>query len=460
LTPATGELIPMNPVDYTITQVIFTWNRLSVATGYNLLVALDSDFLAVVDGFPLFIAAATDPVAEIVHGNPGAPIFLPGTTYYWKVAVTLPMASAFSGTRSFTITASQPPANITLSNSSVQENLPVGAVVGVFSTAPDAGDTFTYTLVAGDGSDDNSSFYIDGNILKTNAVFDYDIKNSFNIRVRTTDSGGLYYEEAFIITVVKIEVSRDLPPVAAPGTTFSVKIAFTAPADNFNSVVIHDEAPAGWLVTGNETFCMPIAQSVKQDNDNDIEYTWLGPYDAGQTFTATYLVTVPAGTPEGSYPFTNGSLIYYLGAGEKYQTGIYGDSEILVGYTLVSGKTYQVSAVILPGVTVKLFKGGILESETTSNENGEYELLTAQTGNFTLTAVKAGFREQSKTLEVSSIGEVHGLNFAGEAGLIPNTMNGGYFAACMNKYLFGTGDFAFGGQKFARIMNAYLYGIP
>jgi uncharacterized repeat protein (TIGR01451 family) len=103
------------------------------------------------------------------------------------------------------------PTNISLSNSSVAENRPSGTTVGSFSTAdPDTGDTFTYSLVSGAGDNDNASFAIVGNNLRTAAVFDYETKNSYSIRVRSTDSGTLHYEKVFIITVSQ---GND-PPVA------------------------------------------------------------------------------------------------------------------------------------------------------------------------------------------------------------------------------------------------------
>ena len=46
---------------------------------------------------------------------------------------------------------------------------------------------FTYTLVTGTGSTDNGSFTINGNQLKTAASFNYETKNSYSIRVCTTD---------------------------------------------------------------------------------------------------------------------------------------------------------------------------------------------------------------------------------------------------------------------------------
>ena len=71
------------------------------------------------------------------------------------------------------------------------ENQAAGTAVGTFSTTdPDAGDTHTYTLVAGTGDTDNASFQISGGQLQTAAMFDFETKSSYTIRVRTTDSGG------------------------------------------------------------------------------------------------------------------------------------------------------------------------------------------------------------------------------------------------------------------------------
>ncbi|MCX5672155.1 MAG: cadherin domain-containing protein [Planctomycetota bacterium] len=101
--------------------------------------------------------------------------------------------------------ANESPTGINLSDTTVAENQPVGAAVGTLSTVdPDAGDTFTYALVPGTGSMDNASFTITGNTLQTAAVFDYEAKSSYSIRVRSTDAGGLWTEKAFAITVTDV----------------------------------------------------------------------------------------------------------------------------------------------------------------------------------------------------------------------------------------------------------------
>ena len=99
----------------------------------------------------------------------------------------------------------QAPTAMGLSNSTVAENQPVGTTVGTLGTTDaDNGNTFTYSLVAGTGSTDNSSFAISGSTLRTAAIFNFEAKNSYSIRVRTTDDGGLWYEKTFTITVTNV----------------------------------------------------------------------------------------------------------------------------------------------------------------------------------------------------------------------------------------------------------------
>jgi hypothetical protein len=99
----------------------------------------------------------------------------------------------------------QAPTDIALSNSSVAENQPVNTVVGTFSTTdPDIGDAFTYTLVSGTGDQDNTSFNVNGGSLRTSASFDYETKNSYSIRVRSTDQEGLWAERQFTISITNV----------------------------------------------------------------------------------------------------------------------------------------------------------------------------------------------------------------------------------------------------------------
>ncbi len=96
------------------------------------------------------------------------------------------------------------PTDISLSASTVNDNSVAGTTVGTLSaTDVDAGSTFTYSLVSGEGDTDNTSFTIDGVTLKTAAAIDYETKTSHSIRVQVSD-GGLTYEKVFPITVIDV----------------------------------------------------------------------------------------------------------------------------------------------------------------------------------------------------------------------------------------------------------------
>ena len=95
------------------------------------------------------------------------------------------------------------PSDILLSNTSILENQPVNSVVGILTTSDvNSGDTFTYSLVNGAGDTDNASFNISGDQLRSSQVFDYETKNIYSVRIRSTDQGGLFVEEAFLITIM------------------------------------------------------------------------------------------------------------------------------------------------------------------------------------------------------------------------------------------------------------------
>ena len=106
----------------------------------------------------------------------------------------------------FTITINDindAPTDIDLSSTDVDENQAVGTAVGTLSTTdPDSGASHTYTLVSGTGDGDNASFSISGNTLQTSEVFDYEVKDTYTIRVQTDDGNGGIYQEVFTITII------------------------------------------------------------------------------------------------------------------------------------------------------------------------------------------------------------------------------------------------------------------
>ncbi|MFO0097890.1 MAG: cadherin domain-containing protein, partial [Aphanizomenon sp.] len=151
----------------------------------------------------------------------------------------------------------QAPTNITLNNSTIAENQPINTVVGNFTTIdPNTGDTFTYSLVSGTGDTDNDSFIIVGNNeLQTNSGFDYETKNSYGIRVKTTDQGGLSFEKQLTIGVTDVNepvANLSISPsnvTQTEGNSGTKAFTFTVTRSEDTS----SSSSANWAVTGSGT---------------------------------------------------------------------------------------------------------------------------------------------------------------------------------------------------------------
>ncbi|MBI5840908.1 MAG: S-layer homology domain-containing protein [Chloroflexi bacterium] len=92
-----------------------------------------------------------------------------------------------------------PPTDIILSNSGIDENQAAGSVVGIFSTTdPDVGDSFTYTFCGGSNT---AYFTIVNNSLQSAVMFDYETKSSYSVCIHSTDSGALNTTKIFTINI-------------------------------------------------------------------------------------------------------------------------------------------------------------------------------------------------------------------------------------------------------------------
>lgn len=94
--------------------------------------------------------------------------------------------------------------NIILSNTSINENSPVQAIVGNFNStySSSQSETFIYTFTDGNGANDNSAFEINGDQLRINTSPDFDTKSIYNIQVRATNTTyGESYEKTLVVNV-------------------------------------------------------------------------------------------------------------------------------------------------------------------------------------------------------------------------------------------------------------------
>ena len=103
------------------------------------------------------------------------------------------------------VVAGNKPTSISLSLSSIVENVGANVAVAKLSSVDvDTDETFKYSLVSGTGSTDNSMFSISGDQLFITGNPNFETKNSYGIRVRTTDLAGLPFDQSFILRVTNI----------------------------------------------------------------------------------------------------------------------------------------------------------------------------------------------------------------------------------------------------------------
>ena len=202
------------------------------------------------------------------------------TSFYYKVFD----GGLYSGTAKVTITVTDSnlaPTDILLTDQTILENLPVGSVVAYLSALdPNAGDTFTFSLVSGTGDTDNASFSISGNKLLSAVVFDYETKDSYSIRIRVTDQGGLWYEKSFIISILDVN---------------------DAPIANDQTVSTPEDTPLAITLTGSD-----------QDGDPLTYAVIAHPTHGVLTGTAPNLTYTPAADYHGTDSFTFQASDYAL----------------------------------------------------------------------------------------------------------------------------------------------------
>jgi RHS repeat-associated protein len=237
------------------------------------------------------------------------------------------------------------PTDIIISSSAVLESQAIGTVVGNLTTTdPDTGNTFTYSLVTGAGSTDNSLFTITNNQLKTNAVFNYDTKNSYNTRLRTTDQNGLFYEESLAIqvttpgslsfaspnftvnedgtTTAAITVTRNRGSNGAVSATLNFKDGTAKSPSDYNNAPITVNFADGEVT---KTVTIPIVNDTTIEPDENLQLiltTPTGGATIGQQNTATLTITdknspLITGLPQGSTGSNKGQTTIVI-AGQNF----------------------------------------------------------------------------------------------------------------------------------------------
>lgn len=108
-----------------------------------------------------------------------------------------------------------PPSNLQLSNNDVQENLPIGSLVGTLSvtagTAP-----IVYTI----DQDLADAFQIINNELQTSRVLDFSIEPILNVGIRATDNNGKFTTQNFTINIQQVSGFSNVNSYSFNGNSF------------------------------------------------------------------------------------------------------------------------------------------------------------------------------------------------------------------------------------------------
>ncbi len=218
-----------------------------------------------------------------------------------RVAANDGNGGAFQQTFTINIlNANDIPTDINITSNQIAENLPSNSTVGTLSTADqDVANTFIYSLVTGTGSTDNNSFNISGNTLRSSVSYDYETKNSYSVRIRTTDNGGAYFEKVFTINVTDVvdaptnitisndTINENLPANTLIGTISGVSqdasASYTFSFDN--SITGNDNS--SFVLVGNQ-----IRSNAQFDFEVKSVYTVYISASTGPNSTFTKLVQI------------------------------------------------------------------------------------------------------------------------------------------------------------------------
>ena len=140
------------------------------------------------------------------------------------------------------VDANDAPAVILLSESVVPETALPGSFVGEFTVLDeDIEDTHVLSLIAGEGSDSNTLFAIDGTSLVTAGQFDFETAETHSIRVRATDAAGDSVDRAFTIAITDIPEGLLVGQITPDRDGFQIR--FTGQLDVSN-LDLHNRAAA------------------------------------------------------------------------------------------------------------------------------------------------------------------------------------------------------------------------
>ncbi|MEQ8472441.1 MAG: fibronectin type III domain-containing protein [Marinoscillum sp.] len=222
--------IPAQPFNLSTSNITLTsarcsWNNPGGASAYDFQLSTSQSFIDT-----LFESKATSTNIDLTD-------LTQRTIYYFRVRANNESGSSAFIASNFETDGEEniAPTGLNLSNRTIDENLAIGTFVGKLTTS-DANsiESFTYTF-EGSGND-NGSFTIIGDSLFTNTALNFEGKSSYQLAIRTTDSGGLFYSGSLEITIRDINDT----PMNLQLSNHTI-VAFSAANTAIGSLSVSDE---------------------------------------------------------------------------------------------------------------------------------------------------------------------------------------------------------------------------
>jgi ELWxxDGT repeat protein len=231
--------------------------------------------------------------------------------------------------KNFIINVNDPPTALTISNQTVPENASF-SLVGIITVSDLNSDILSYSIVPIDGSTDDTAFMVFGSTLYTFTSLNFELKSSYTIRLRATDSFGAFFEKDLTISVTNVNetptdivlgnstIQENLPPNTPVGnfTTTDPDAANTQTYTLVSGTGSTDNA--AFTIVGNQ-----LRTNASFDYETKSSYTIrVRTTDQGGLFfekTFTILVSDVFEMPAGSTPLSN---LRYGVAGSDHATGV------------------------------------------------------------------------------------------------------------------------------------------
>lgn len=204
-----------SPIEFTTTDgAVHTKNCPPIANDQTVTLSMNTQAAITLTGSdpdddPLEFSLLTLPDHGLLTGLIPDLVYTPEEDFFGTDSFRFRVSDGYDNSNIATVTlvvkqVKVTPTDILLSDDTIMEGEPVDTEVGVFTTeTDDPYASYQYELVIGEGDDDNASFNIVDNALRSSEVFNYDTKHTYTIRVRSidTDDPNLWVEKIFIIQI-------------------------------------------------------------------------------------------------------------------------------------------------------------------------------------------------------------------------------------------------------------------